>query len=355
VHVSPDRLATLAEVLGTSAEQITEDASVLALEALEREGVAAATENHRRRADLERVLTDRRERTIVVLERLHDAQQDLVEGVLKPYYELAAAHDLPMLHQPLPPPDTQPSSADVARYAATLELLRGRIHASLVGANLRAAGAEVGSTAAVLAWVATSAEPAGALGAQGRTTARAATLAWLGSGPLAAGELGPIGGTLVLGSIALLPALIATGGVIAHHTDHHTPHDAEESDRLDQAERELARTHEGLEATWQTINRVRTVTDAYTTVGLREIRWLRADADSDAASHLTGSDRERSRFDSLTDVVVTAIVVLGLPVLRDLQPDAQDDPDREERARWVNFILDHAAAEIDTHDGRTHI
>jgi hypothetical protein len=374
VHVPDARLVALAEVLGTTAVRVNEEASALATEARESApeaaghapaalarrvrtalgGGATAQENYLRRLAIDEEVADRRERTESLLERLHDAQQELVEGVLTPYLEDASRLDLPVPASPVRLVDdafAAPSAEE--RYAATKDLLRRQIRGSLSSARPRAdvgaaASAGAGTAAAIFAWMAASAAASGraaALSAPAGTAAGGATIAWLGTGPLAAGELGLAGGTVVMGSIVMLPALIAAGGVIAYHSHRLRQHAEEESERLDLAEQELAATREQLEATWQAIVRARTVTDALTTTGLREVRWLGRESAA-VASAPDAPALDRRRFDALSELVVTATVVLGLPILRDLQPDAVDDPDRAERAQWVHFVLDQAAAQV---------
>jgi hypothetical protein len=98
--------------------------------------------------------------------------------------------------------------------------------------------------------------------------------------------------------------------------------------------------------------RARSVTDALTTIGLREVRWL---ARETGLPRPSGADRQSpdpARLDRLTELVVTATAVLGLPILRDLQPEAMEDPDRDARAQWIQFVLDQAESEAQAHAGR---
>jgi transcriptional regulator with XRE-family HTH domain len=372
VHVPRTRLDALAEALGTTATVVDAEADELAEQArrnapepgggaasglarrvrTELAGGAAVQENYLHRLAIDEEVADRRERTEALLERLHDAQQELAEGVLKPFAEYAAGLDLRIpAAVPHVTDDDSPRSSHDARYATTKDLVRGQIQRSLssthLGNDVGAAAAVGSGTAAIFAWMAVSATASGkaaAIASPAEAATGSATLAWLGTGPLAAGELGLAGGALVMGSIVMLPALVAAGGVVAYHSHRVRQHAAEESERLDLAEQELAATAEMLEATWQTIVRTRTVCDELTTIGLREVRWLGRETGGLAVGPVTQT-LDRRRFDSLSDLVVTAALVLGLPILRDLQPDAIDDPDRAERAQWVHFVLDQATAQ----------
>jgi transcriptional regulator with XRE-family HTH domain len=367
VHVPAGRLSALAELFGTTSGQINEEASALAAQVPEDArpgatplservrtalgGGGTAQDNYLRKMAIEQEVADRRARTESLLERLHDSQQELLDGVLKPYLEQAARLKLPI------PPGTlqdgdgpQSDTTDEARLEATKGLLRQQIQGSVRGADVGALAA-VGASAAVFAWLAASAEASAKVAAAsspGGAVAGGTTLAWLGSGPLVAGGLGFAGGSLVMGSIVMLPALIAAGGVVAYHSHHLRQQAAEESERLDLAEAELGATGLRLDSTWRTISRARSVIDGITTLGLREVRWLARE--SGAVS--SGDERpsiDRARVEALSELIVTATAVLGLPILRDLQPDAIDDPERDERTRWNDFVLDHAAAQMETY------
>ena len=124
---------------------------------------------------------------------------------------------------------------------------------------------------------------------------------------------------------------------------------AEDSERLELAEQELEGTRGLLHTTWDILIKTRTVIDALTTVGLREVRWLGRETAAEQPSGGAKASPDRERLDGLTELVVVATTVLGLPVLRDLQPDAMDDAERDERTSWIHLVVDKAAAEVANH------
>jgi hypothetical protein len=152
-------------------------------------------------------------------------------------------------------------------------------------------------------------------------------------------------GSLMLSSVVVLPALIAAGGVLAYHLTRLRQEADGESQRVAAALAELTATEPAVRRTWAWLERWTAVAGDLTTVGLRELRWLERLVDAGSESDTDPmDDNARGRLEDFTTVIVQGTTLLSLPVVRDLDPDAVNDADREERAAWIDYALGQAEA-----------
>jgi hypothetical protein len=364
VGVKEARLRAIASALNTTAEELRveahasllaearetalEDAeSAHAMSRVVRKtlGGPQAQDNYRRRLAIEAEVAERQDRTMLRLERLAEVQHELINDVVTPFLEQASQIERKVPPRPDLPDDVSSLPLD-QRLVAHNESLSWQV-ANTLGTTALGAGTGAavggGAAAAIIAWVAASATAStgAAIGGLSGAAATSATLAWLGGGSLAAGGLGVAGGTLVLASIVTLPALIAAGGVFAYQARRMRRRAVEESDRIAEAEDSLRTSLPDLQRVWNWMIREQKVLEDLTTIGIREVRWLTKEVGS-ATQPIRWEEAPRpfkDRFERLSSLIVRCAAVLGLPILRDLDPEAAEDAERDERAQWIDLLL----------------
>lgn len=377
VGTSELRLRKIASVLGTTVSELRDEAhaSLLseareaAIESADSANAVArvvrktlggpqAQDNYRRRLAIEAEVKERQDRTQLLLGRLAEAQQEVNFQFIAPFLE--AASRVRQKAPSRPASQTDPSDMDAAERLEAHYAALGREIANTLGSTAAGAGAgaAVGGGAAtfIMSWVAASATASTGAAISGLSGAAAtsATLAWLGGGSLAAGGAGVAGGTLVVASIVTLPALIAAGGVFAFQARRLRRKAVAESERIVVAEDELTATLPAIQLVWGWAAREQKVLEDITTVGRREVRWLEREIDA-AVEDGTEIDLAREeiptefkdRFAQLMRLAACCVAVLGLPILRDLEPAAEADEDHLERKEWNELVLREAEALVD--------
>jgi len=311
-----------------------------------------AQDNARRRSEIELQIQQRQNTTRKFFDWLSTAQQDAIHEFLEPFIE--QGHRIQSFAPLGTAPDTNTAGLTMEqRLDLHNRSLMYDVTNTLGSATLGAGvGAAAGGSAAalVMTLVATSATAStgAAIGSLTGAAATSATLAWLGGGSLAAGGLGVAGGALVLASIVTLPALIAVGGVLAYQGHKMRAQAATDAERLDQALDSLHDTDDALKRVWDWMKREQRTLEELTSAGRIRLRTLRRDLDlAEQSIVLEEVSAEFSdNFTALTQIAVSCISVLGLPILADLNPDPADDDKPTERAEWINLVLDDAKAHL---------
>lgn len=400
VRVTPARLAALAAELGSTADALEQDAhDLLAADARTAAMIAAsgdgdfgakienllvgplARENRARRLRIEREVQIRQQDADRHLGHLADVQAEFIASVLDPFIEFTRQQDWTALGRPAVPeaegdasdPVKGHSDRDHQQYERNLrdlqakilrdvrrDAVRGPSSADVIGRAAAAGGvgAAVGGAASGLlaSWVTASAvaSTGTAISSLAGAAATNATLAWLGGGTLAAGGFGVAGGTLVLASVVTLPALIIAGGVFVYQRRQMQAKAHAESDRLNLAEAELERSRVVLRQTWSWIDTEYVLLSKLASAGrwkVHALRSTRLSAGSPDESPNGGSaDGDlNSRIAQVAQVVALASTLIGLPILRDLEPEAEQDPHEvtTERHEWIAFVLAESQQRIE--------
>ncbi len=381
VKITTQRLERLAEALQVSVNDIEKLADKHYLHEIDKRGLSAAraaeaglgggvgrimrkamggdqaAENHQRRLALEAQVADRQASTVKYFDRLSEAQQFTIGDFLEPLIEQGqrVQREVPLGPAPDSPTEGLSLEQRLELHNSSLTYqVTNTLGTTALGAGL---GAAAGGGAAALAMtlVATSATASTgiAIGSLTGAAATSATLAWLGGGSLAAGGLGVAGGALVLASIVTLPALIAAGGVLTYQGRKMRREAVSEAERLDQAWSSLHDTDDALQRVWAWMRREQRVLDDLSNAGRKRLRVLRRDLDAADTPFILerADDTFTQNFQSLTEIAVTCVSVLGLPILADLNPDPADDDDPVERREWIDLVLADAESQMKLHRG----
>lgn len=367
IAISQQRLAAIAQALGTTARQLHYEATENAAKSQRRSGGGAADvltettrwmrsafggpqviENEQRRRRIDEEVTARQERTTEKVRRLLDVQREVLEDVLAPFLQQAALVDCPP--PPVPPVEQRPAEEGlqdrlhVFKRSTSAEMLRAAARMRVGLGEGERAGSPMGALAAVSAIATESTQEA--IGTSGARAASSAAFAWSVGASSLVGGVGLAAGTAAWVTIATLPGLIAAGSAAALQVRRIRRLASEEAERLTQAEKELNDSKPALDEVWSNTDRARSILERILTQGLRETRWLtrEIEASEGAAKWDLADAAFRDRFERLTDLATVTAAVLSLPILRDLDPDATEDPDGDGRHQWIELVLTDAAA-----------
>lgn len=293
VRPPSDRLAAIADALGTTEGELRNDAHREARERLHAAQTASVpgTQGARRgneslKSRYQRVVKraeDRRLKLESAIEELTEAQSRSRDEFILPFVTTAEGIEgLPLSDLPSSPGEETDMATNAQERVDILSVgITNALRVGLVGAAggavgggaLGGAGAYGAFTLTALMGTASTGAPiAGLTG----IAASNATFAALGGGALSAGGAGIAGGTALLAGIAAAPvALLAIGGAV-FMVRRNKRKEAEAHNQLDEYEQFLDRTDEGFRSLVRRMKRVAEIESDIATFAGRELtKWQR--------------------------------------------------------------------------------
>lgn len=364
-----DRLARIADALGTSAEALKQRASDRAAKtaSLPHPSDFDHTERPKMRAArLKNVIDERGLVAKKITSEYGEAQDRARDKFVLPFIG-AAAHvvDAPQ------PPETDLPSADEATDDSTTTQARGRtdifkrgvhnalrIRAAAVGG---AAGGVVGSaagagaayaaftTTAAMATASTGAPIAGLSG----VAASNATWAALGGGALSAGGAGMAGGAALLAGVVVAPAVLLTIGGAALMIHRNKKKESQLHAQLDELELALTKTREGFKTMSLLMPRAAEIQDHIATHGGRALELWCQHLDlseekitNDTAAAWTDlSVEQQESYNKFVEMTACKMALdTGLQWEQLLDPDQSDNLD--ETRDLIEAVIDHCSATV---------